>query len=322
MRSSVTSQKIAERRATSDWAKSEWWQRGWDRRGGGDLKRRLWRLEGSRCQRMAIAVRIAPLVLDAGSGSSGQVQIHQRLGRTGILQLRIARRRWRRGGRWRRRIGPAFTNLVEKIKPLRFGVHQRPVRVLRSCTLVPPWWDEPPVAGQLGESPSAARNPNWWWCNDGDRHKITTQTCLSNSQEFFRPRYPEFLSLKINGEKIDTEKRERSWGLHSWRWTSNYWKHFASLFSPCPLHPPETTHRSTSQSWECRGWVKTFTSWSLPRNGVAPTTPTGNHPPWQLPIVEMKNFHLSWLPLKNKKEQLLEIRNVRLAWIVCDNSDA
>jgi hypothetical protein len=64
-----------------------------NRRGGGDLKRRLWRLEGSRCQRMAIAVRIAPPVLDAGSGSSGQLRIHQRVGRTGILQLRIARRR-------------------------------------------------------------------------------------------------------------------------------------------------------------------------------------------------------------------------------------
>ncbi len=153
-----------------------------NRRGGGDLKRRLWRLEGSRCQRMAIAVRIAPLVLDVGSGCSGQVHIHQRFERTRILQLRIARHRWRRGGRWRRRIGPAFTNLAEKIKPLRFGVHQRPVRVLWSCTLVPPWWDKPPVAGQLGASPSAARNPNWRWCNDGDRHKITTQTCLSNSQ--------------------------------------------------------------------------------------------------------------------------------------------
>ncbi len=106
---------------------------------------------------------------------------------------------------------------------------------------------------------------------------------MSLLHEFLRPGWREFLCVKINGGKIDTEKRERSWGLHSRRWSSNYWKHFASLFSPSPLHqpkptapnrgnaedewkrlpvgafletvlhpllPPETTHRSTSQSWE------------------------------------------------------------------------
>lgn len=94
------------------------------RRGHFGRHRRFGRKDGRRRWRRAVAIRMAPLM--DSSSSSGQVQIHQRLGRTRVWQFRIARRRWRRWWIW-----PAFAHLTQVIEALGFGVHQRPVRVLR-----------------------------------------------------------------------------------------------------------------------------------------------------------------------------------------------